>query len=62
MKYLHNVNDNFTKLDVPDLAYIGYTVFEDDETRYPYFRSETGDELFLDDELDLYVIKSKKNR
>ena len=62
MKYLNNVNDNFTKLDVPDLAYIGYTVFEDDETRYPYFRSETGDELFLDDELDLYVIKSKKNR
>ena len=57
MKYLKNIKDNFTKLDVPDISNIGYIVFEGDSIKYPYFQMKTKDELFLDDSDELFVIK-----
>jgi membrane protease YdiL (CAAX protease family) len=59
MKFLNNINDNFTRIDVPDLSYIGYTIFENNEIKYPYFYSTAGDELFLDSDSELYIIKTK---
>ena len=56
-EYLETVKDNFTRIDLPNLSYIGYVVFDKDDTKYPYFKSKGSDELYIDAGEKLYVIK-----
>ena len=55
--YLETVKENFTKIDLPDLDYIGYVTFDKDELKYPYFKVKGNDEMFIDADERLYVIK-----
>ena len=57
MKYLNSIKTKMERLDVPNLAFIGYVVFDDDEIKYPYFNAITGEDLFIDKDDLLYVIK-----
>ena len=56
-KYLEKIKDGFEKVDVPDLKGLGYLLFDNKETKYPYFQSYGGEILFIDDDGELYIIK-----
>ena len=56
-EYLEKVKNSFIKMDSPDLKSIGYIVFDEDNNKYPYFLAYGDEELFIDKDKELYIIK-----